>query len=512
MLPQIHQLTRTSLPGPPFLDFVASFSAASESLAVLHSGNLRGHSVLARVPLLDFQLSAIGKPIFTTHNQAPSFLLDSTNPEDPPLDQWSALVSSIHINWSREPLSPLAGWLGQIAYDIGRTLENVGTRATDDTAWPLLHWQLFDEYFLFDHAAQTWTLATFDWPGKRPSADDPFADMIARLQSPGTQAHSILPAALVAFPPANYYRNAVARAKDYITAGDTYQVNLAQRWTARTAAHPVPLFLALCKESPAEFSALLLSENRAAISASPELLLQFRDGHLVTRPIKGTRPRDLANAARDAFLALNLFASEKDQAELAMIVDLLRNDLGRVAGYGSVHVTVPRALEKLPTVWHTSATIEADLPCTPLHDWLPDDPRFLAFANTNAALVRALCPGGSVTGAPKIRAMQIIDELEPHRRGLYCGNIGAIRGSQATFNIAIRTIQMTAPHAHGFHAAGGINSPSALASSSAPASHLAHIWSGAGIVADSDPALEHAETLHKAAALFHALNLEVPHE
>ena len=198
----------------------------------------------------------------------------------------------------------------------------------------------------------------------------------------------------------------------------------------------------------------------------------------------------------DEQLRTELLHSVKDRAELAMIVDLLRNDLGRIAQYGSVRVTTERAIDALPTLWHAHSDIEAAL-FTPPIDWNPSlDPRPDTRVKPWAPLLRAIFPGGSVTGAPKIRATQIIEELEPHRHGLYCGTIGAIssvaeplnassgRAKQilptATFNLAIRTMQMVGD--------------------------ILTIHAGAGIVADSDPEAEYQETLHKARALLAAIH------
>ncbi len=217
--------------------------------------------------------------------------------------------------------------------------------------------------------------------------------------------------------PREQYLQKVQRIKDYIAAGDIYQANLAQRWSLHTSASPIDLFRQLMLESPLSIRRPphlrpRPRPPRAHISASPELFLHRHANHLITRPIKGTRPRDLTNPTRDQQLHNQLLHSEKDQAELAMIVDLLRNELGRVAQFGSVQVTSPPEIQQLPTLWHALATIEADLPNSEF--------RIQNSELTLASLLRAIMPGGSITGAPKIRAMQIIEQLEPTRRGLYC--------------------------------------------------------------------------------------------
>jgi aminodeoxychorismate synthase component I len=256
------------------------------------------------------------------------------------------------------------------------------------------------------------------------------------------------------------YEAAVARAIDYIRAGDIFQVNLSQRFTAGLNVSPQFVYDRLREASPATFGACLIYGEFALISNSPELFLRISpEGHVVTRPIKGTRPR--GHGMED-----ELRRSVKDQAELNMIVDLERNDLGRVCEIGSVRVTEPRVIEAHPTVYHGVATIEGQL---------REDVTF-------SGLLRATFPGGSVTGAPKIRAMQIIEELEPYSRGAYCGAIGYVAADGSMeFNVAIRT--MTAQ-------AG-----------------LIHIPVGGGIVADSEPAAEFEETLVKAKAMFDSLGI-----
>jgi para-aminobenzoate synthetase component 1 len=235
------------------------------------------------------------------------------------------------------------------------------------------------------------------------------------------------------------YLERARRVLRYIEAGDVYQVNLARRLTARTSAGDVELYLRLREVSASSHAALLRFADGSVVCSSPELFLDLRERHVVTRPIKGTRPRG-NEAWKDESLRRELEESEKDQAELTMIVDLLRNDLGRVCEYGSVLVSEPRAIEKHPTVFHQVATIEGTLRSG--EDW--------------RTLLAATFPGGSITGAPKIRAMQIIRELEPTPRGVYCGSIGWIGlNGDASFNIAIRTMVQRGEQVE-LHAGGGI--------------------------------------------------------
>jgi aminodeoxychorismate synthase component I len=257
---------------------------------------------------------------------------------------------------------------------------------------------------------------------------------------------------------------AVKRAQRYIRAGDIYQVNLSQRLTAQCNFSGWELFEYLSAVSPAPFAAFLNCGEFQIASSSPEQFLRMSGSHIVTRPIKGTRPRH-ADPTRDAQLAYELQTSTKELAELVMITDLLRNDLGKVCEFGSVQTPDLARLEKFAQVQHLVSTVEGRLRKEVTH--------FAAFASC--------FPGGSITGAPKFRAMEIIDELEPISRGPYCGAIGYLGfNRESQLSITIRTAVCK--------------------------DGLAHFNVGAGIVADSDPEAEYEETLAKAAGFLTALN------
>jgi para-aminobenzoate synthetase component I len=258
----------------------------------------------------------------------------------------------------------------------------------------------------------------------------------------------------------------VTRVQEYIRAGDIYQVNLSQRLAAPCPYSGWELFQRLGAVSPAPFSAYLDCGDFQIASSSPELFLRLNGSHILTRPIKGTRPRS-ADPNRDAQLTYELQTSPKEMAELVMITDLLRNDLGRVCEYGSVQVPELVRLERYPQVQHLVSTVEGRLRSDVTH--------FAAFASC--------FPGGSITGAPKIRAMEIIDELEPITRGPYTGSIGYLGfNRESQLNIAIRTAIHKAETAW-FHV-------------------------GAGIVADSNPVAEYDETIAKARGFLAALELQ----
>ena len=261
------------------------------------------------------------------------------------------------------------------------------------------------------------------------------------------------------------YKQAVAQARDYIIAGDIFQVNLSQRLETEIAIHPYELYRRLREINPAPFASYLNFSDVVVVSASPERFLRVEGDLVETRPIKGTRPRGKDDLEDEKF-SQELLNSEKDRAENVMIVDLERNDLGRVCRFGSVKVTELAILETFPTVFHLTSTVVGRL-----------KPGL-----SRVDLLKAAFPGGSITGAPKVRAMEIIDELEPTRRSVYTGSIGYLSFHESLdLNIVIRTFLIK--------------------------ENRAYFQVGGGIVYDSDPEAEYQETLDKARALIQALLL-----
>ena len=334
-------------------------------------------------------------------------------------------------------------WVGFLGYELGALLEPAAAgsgRCDDGDGLPLFGWGWVDAA-PFPLSAR----ATGGMPASAP----------VRSAHPGQD------------PTSNFTREQYLRAVrcclDYIAAGDVFQVNLSQRLSLPFAGDPAGLYDALLATAPAAYGALLDLDEYAILSNSPELFLRVTpDGRIATRPIKGTRP----NGQGLGHMAEELFASAKDAAELNMIVDLERNDLGHVCETGTVRVSQPRHVEAHPTVFHGVAEVEGRLRAdVSLVD-----------------LLRATFPGGSVTGAPKIRAMQIIDELEPAPRGVYCGAIGYLDADGSLqLNLAIRTMTLD------------------------KRTSTLHIPVGGGIVAESDPAAEYEETWVKARAALEAV-------
>ncbi len=259
------------------------------------------------------------------------------------------------------------------------------------------------------------------------------------------------------------YLATVERAREYIRAGDVFQVNLAQRFRAPLRGRAIDLYRSLRRASPESFCAYFATGDAVLLSASPERFLRVVGRRVETRPVKGTRPRG-EDWSSDARQARTLLASEKDRAELAMIVDLERNDLGRVCVPGTVRVVEDRVLESHACVHHLVSTVVGTL---------RDDV-------DRVDLLRAAFPGGSITGAPKIRAMEIIDELERAPRGLYTGSLACF-GFEGTLDSSI------------------------LIRSASVADGIVSFHAGGGIVIDSDPEAEYEETLHKVRGWFEAL-------
>ena len=362
------------------------------------------------------------------------------------------------------------GLIGFLGYDLAPHLERLPRQAARDSRLPEIRMALYDTALTVDPQSEAVTLHAWDLTDEgrealRRRCRHWRRALRSALSSPRPVRKSRL-GVLESNLELTSYLQRVRRAIEYIAAGDVFQVNITQRFAARGLVEPLDLFLRLSQASPAPYAAFLSWRDLAVISSSPELFYQTRGDRVATRPIKGTRPRG-SDLDEDRRLAAELAGSAKDRAELTMIVDLERNDLGRVCRFGSVKVVEPLAVESFAQVHHLVATVEGQL----RPGLGPVD------------LIRAVFPGGSITGAPKIRAMEIIDELEPNRRGLYTGAIGYLsRGGKSAFNIAIRTM---------------------IAEGDCVSYQV-----GGGIVADSDPLMEYHETLHKGRALRAVLQAE----
>jgi aminodeoxychorismate synthase component I len=386
---------------------------------------------------------------------------------------------------------PLGGCFGYWGYELKHYLEpKLPRRAAHDLELPLCQAGFYPSLLVIDHLlGKTWVVATgLDADGSRSKerAQGQLCNWLETLEAAATGASPLGPRVRSIASPAwnarpsairvtsslsrREYVAAVTQAQRYIHAGDIYQVNLSHRLAVTGDGSGWDCFGSLARSSPAPFAAYLDGGEFQLASASPELFLRMSGSQIRTRPIKGTRPR-LADPVRDAQLADELQASPKENAELVMITDLLRNDLGKVCEYGSVHAPELVRLERYAHVQHLVSTVEGRL--------RPEVSHLAALA--------ACFPGGSITGAPKFRAMEIIDELEPVARGPYTGCIGYLGfNRESQLSIAIRTVLC-------------LNGTA-----------LFHV--GAGIVADSVPEAEYEETLTKARGFLEALRLPVAEE
>ncbi len=385
-----------------------------------------------------------------------------------------------HVTAPEDAPPFVGGAAGFIAYDWGRVLERRSRAAWDDLQIPGALFGIYDGAYAWDHQrGEMWVLGATERterPERAERAEK--TDEIRQEKRPsdvsGLSGLSAPSYPVLALEHAEAiglrstfthrgYQSAVQRVREYILAGDIFQANLSQRFEAPLDEAPFEFYQRLRRQNPAPFGAYLACDDVTALSVSPERFLRLEGRAIETRPIKGTRPRGLG-PMHDQALGRELTESDKDRAENVMIVDLLRNDLSRVSRPGTVRVPELFSLEQHPTVHHLVSTVTGEL----------------AERYGAADLLRAAFPGGSITGAPKVRAMEIIAELEPTERGLYCGSIGYLsaHGTMDT-NIAIRT---------------GVVRGDRL-----------YFSAGGGIVADSDPELEYRETLHKVQGIVRTL-------
>lgn len=355
------------------------------------------------------------------------------------------------------------GALGYFGYDLARRIERLPVRARDVERIPDMAVGIYDWAVVVDHSERRAWLAS---QGRDPDTDRKWGALV-QLFTDVPAERSRVPFEVTSPVTSNFtplgYGHAFDHVIDYIRAGDCYQVNLAQRFVAQAQGDPWLGYQRLRLINPAPHAAYLSTPYAHILSASPERFLRVSDRQVETKPIKGTRPR-AGHARLDAERITELLSSEKDRAENLMIVDLLRNDLSKNCAPGTVKVPRLFDVESFATVHHLVSTITGTL----------------APGRDAVDLLRGAFPGGSITGAPKVRAMQIIEELESHRRGVYCGAIGYVGydGNMDT-SIAIRTLVYS--------------------------SGTVRFWAGGGIVADSQRDAEYQETFDKAAALLNLL-------
>ncbi|MBC8512666.1 MAG: aminodeoxychorismate synthase component I [Dehalococcoidia bacterium] len=395
-----------------------------------------------------------------------------------PFDVLGRLLETYRLDSFPAPIPFWGGAVGYLSYDLCHFVERLPSTAIDDLQLPESYFAFYDTILAFDNLEGKAYIVSTGFPELGQTR------RLNRAKARLEQIKGWLSSSSPSIPEADYrsaegkakavlksnftpegYMKAVDRVREYIAAGDVFQVNISQRFETDLTVPPYELYRRLRQINPAPFASYLNFDEVTIVGTSPERFLRVDGDWVETRPIKGTRPRG-KDSVDDAMLAEELTQSSKDRAENVMIVDLERNDLGRVCQYGTVRVTELAILETFPTVFHLTSTVVGRLR-----------------PNTNRIdLLKATFPGGSITGAPKVRAMEIIDELEPTRRSVYTGAIGYLSfGNNLDLNIVIRTFLIK--------------------------DGKAYFQVGGAIIYDSNAEAEYVETLDKAKALIQALRL-----
>lgn len=432
---------------------------------------------LASPSILGGNTAVAGAEGFSYWAAEPREVFEFTSDQKDPFDRLQGLLTRYEVQDSPPPPLPkglfCGGWIGYFSYELGRYIERLPQTTVDDLAIPLIRLCFYDRLIAYDHRNETFWAVALELPGDAESPTEKIAGLeqllnasaSLRIAEPGaTDIEHIDFSTIRSNMTREDYLRAVERIARYIHDGDVYQVNFSQRFDRPFTGRPVDLFHWQNHHNPSPYAAYIDAGDFQVVSTSPEMFVSIRGNHIQTKPIKGTRrrfgPGDEHSEECNEQNFQELLSSTKEQAELNMIVDLERNDIARICQPGTRQVLQARTIEAYPTVFHAVATVGGQL----RHD--------IRFTD----VLKAVFPGGSITGAPKIRAMEIIDELEPTARGIYTGSIGFI-GLDGTvgLNIAIRTVIIAA--------------------------HKAFVQTGGGIVADSDPEAEWEETITKARAL-----------
>lgn len=405
----------------------------------------------------------------------PFYILEGKNQS--PFNKLRDFLSTYRLSIPKNSPSPfLGGAVGFLSYDLGFLLEKKLKRKNkDDLGIPDCFFGFYNTIIIYDNIKKILYIFTVGFPERSYNLQKSLCELnfkkihslLVEIKSHKINNKNKINNTFSELK-SNFnqqdYILAVRKAKQYIKNGDIYQVNLSQRFQTQTQLSSYQIYRHLRKLSPSYFSAYFDAGDFQILSSSPERFLKLKDNIVITHPMKGTRPRG-KNKKEDKLLKEELLNSPKDKAELTMIVDLERNDLGRVCEYDSIKVKVLRQLEEYATVFQTTAVISGRLHKN----------------KDRIDLLIACFPGGSITGCPKIRAMEIIEELEPNRRYIYTGSLGYLSFSgDMDFNILIRTILKK--------------------------ENKLYFGSGGGIVADSEPEEEFRETLVKAKAMIEAVN------
>ena len=408
----------------------------------------------------------VSNPKLIVESKGSCVKIDGTVIGDNPFKELRTLLKTYKQSYESH-LPFIGGFVGFLSYDLKAFIEKLDITVTDDINMPDMYFGIYDGGVVYDHRNDLVYLTDADIDGK---GETRIADLINIIEAKANIIEKIkhtTPAVITSNFEKEPYKASISKVREYIRSGDIYQVNMTQRFKSELRDEPFVLYQKLRELNPAPFASYIDFGTGHILSSSPERFIKVTDNIIETRPIKGTMPRSddpVIDQENKEFL-INSF---KDQSELLMIVDLVRNDVSRIAKTGTVEVTELFKLESYATVHHLVATVKAEIDET----------------NDIVDTLMATFPGGSITGAPKIRAMEIIDELEPTARALYTGSIGYIDFNQnLDFNIVIRTFICK--------------------------DNQAYFQAGGGIVWDSDPELEYQESLDKAFALKKALNYGV---
>jgi len=412
----------------------------------------------------------------------PRFIFEFYPGEQNPFEKLDNLLRKFSLQGKPTSLPDgifCGGWAGFFGYELGRHIENLPEQAEYDLPVPIVRLGFYDKLICYDHTRGEFLLISLQFEDEQ-GADKKIESLKEILKQAESEKVGFLNDRQsdnfdFSFADSNisedYYLESVEKIKRYIYDGEVYQVNFSRRFETDFTAKPVDLFLWENRYNPSGYSGYIDGGDFQIVSASPEMFITAFDGEISTKPIKGTRRRFSGKdrAGKNAKNYNELLKSGKEKAELNMIIDLERNDLGRICEYGTIKVTQPRTIETYPTVFHAVATVSGKL----------------RKRSGLTEILKGMFPGGSITGAPKVRSMEVIDELEPTARGVYTSNIGfvGVDGS-VCLNIAIRTVIIN--------------------------QGKSYVQVGGGIVADSDPQAELDETLAKGKALMEGIrNLSV---
>ena len=440
--------------------------------SVIGGENVGRYSFLAIDPQV--QVASFGKQVTVTEDGN-----SNSYPCENPLEEIRRRIN-LHKVAQFPDMPPFTGGaVGYAGYDVVRYVEDLPNAPDDDRNLPDMSFAFYDRMLVFDHITKTITVVALAWTKKHDSLDAAFEDanrrideMLDCLNKPETDLLCLDADLPTGAPPefsSNFtqeqFEQAVLDCIEYIRAGDIFQVVLSQRLQIEIHCDPFEIYRSLRVMNPSPFMFFLRTDQTTLVGSSPEIMCRVVNNEMTVRPLAGTRKRG-KTPQEDQELEQELLADEKELAEHVMLVDLGRNDVGRVAQYGSIEIPDRMVVERYSHVMHISSTVTGQLQDS---------------ADAFDALMASL-PAGTVSGAPKVRAMEIIDQFEPHRRGPYAGAVGYIDYSDNMDTcIALRTMVIK--------------------------DNVAYVQAGAGIVADSNPTSEYEETLNKARGLLRAIQM-----